>query len=168
MMNISFYQRILIISTFLLVHSSLVGAQGFDCDHLQQIIQVVASDATMQTLRGRKLENQVLETYVGNVLLWNQKTDGSQNAYIQYNNDEKRYNYGASLSIDDGDDEQGKAETNKLKILLRSCLDSNWIVKTEASKVFDSIIYFRNISNYSVIELEQLAGTIFVTCYQEK
>ncbi|MEO6832633.1 MAG: hypothetical protein ABI378_09220, partial [Chitinophagaceae bacterium] len=169
MTKISCYQRVTIVSIFLLFLSSLAGAQEFNCDNLKKVIQVAASDSTMQSLRGDKEENKIDkgENYKGNVLLWKQETDVFQTEDVQYDTQEKRFNYEASVMVPYGDDEAGKKETEKLKVLLQSCLDSNWILKAEASEVFDSVFYFKNTSNYAEIELKQSSGTILLSCYND-
>src|SRR5437588_1456615 len=154
-----------------LLFASVLGvakAQELNCDKLREIVNMTASDSTLQSLRGEEKTNKYgkAKEYESPAMLWKPDGYSVNGQYIEYDEFSHRYVYNSIF--DDGSTGGAEKElAKKITKMLTDCLGDGWIMKTGIGVLGDTVTYLKNATNYVVIEINNEIGTT-VQCYNDK
>ena len=130
-------------------------AQQFSCDSLQKIIKVVAVDPTLQSIKGKAVDESGQDFYP-QIILWNTNDDVHAQD-ILYSAKTRAFHYYAYF-LNSGD---GKKEFEAVYADMQTCLGTNWTGIPITGHVGKAYRY-QNAVSHVVITLANDNGTIII------
>ena len=141
----------------------IVKAQRLDCDSLQHIINIVACDSMLSSLKGTAEDKDSGDKiYFSQVSLWTQ-LDDLRGQDVAYDKVRKGYSFRAYIN-------NYSSSADELAATLKTfhdCLDKDWISRAVYLKSGDKITYFKNPVNYVVIAIKRLKERVLIECYND-
>jgi hypothetical protein len=157
---------LVILSAFAVGLPGKAKAQELSCDSLQRIINIVAADPALSSIKGAfaaEGNGDEGKTYYSLASLWD-RLDDVRGQYIAYDKVRKAYSFHAFIYSYNSPDEELAAT---LKIF-KDCLGAGWISGAAHGKPGGTVTYLKNPAKYLVITIRNLKGTIRIECYKSK